>query len=550
MGSRVVIAGLTVARGVPTIRAALQRAALLVVLLANGAMAAPIGWLYVDDGLSAVRAFDVDQDGSLTPLPDSPFATGGTGAPGFYAASRAIAVLRPGGVRRLYVSARGSATVAAFAIGNSGALTALPGSPYTTGLVDLGSLAATPDGTCVFAASETGGGFARFSVGPDGSLAPTGATVTALAIDGVAVSPDGAYLAAAAPDSDLLLVFTIGSGCTLTAVAGSPFAVGSSIAHIEFDAGGARIFAGMASLVEARVGVFDLIAGVPMAIAGSPFAFASGVNSNVSLLRPTGDRLYVTNQHSGTVTILNVAASGALSLHPGSPVDTGGLFPCGADMTPDGSLLFTVNATSTNVAVLSVAPDGSLSPVPGSPVAVGGFLPQSLVFVPFDCSPTPATGCLGSANSFLSLKDHATDDGKDKMLWKWVRGDAVTQSQLADPSAGAGYVVCLYAGGSAELVGQAGLSEGPGWAALGDKGFKFKGSGPDGITNAILKGGTAGKAKALVKGKGSALPDPSLPLAYPVTVQLRKAGSPLCLESTFTSLDAVRNEPGHFKAKY
>lgn len=37
------------------------------------------------------------------------------------------------------------------------------------------------------------------------------------------------------------------------------------------------------------------------------------------------------------------------------------------------------------------------------------------------------------------------------------------------------------------------------------------------------------------------MPDVALPLTYPVTVQLKKDGSPVCLESTFTSTNDVKN---------
>jgi hypothetical protein len=38
-------------------------------------------------------------------------------------------------------------------------------------------------------------------------------------------------------------------------------------------------------------------------------------------------------------------------------------------------------------------------------------------------------------------------------------------------------------------------------------------------------------------------------LAGSSAVQLKKDGSSLCLESTFTSLNEVKNDAGHFKAK-
>ena len=53
----------------------------------------------------------------------------------------------------------------------------------------------------------------------------------------------------------------------------------------------------------------------------------------------------------------------------------------------------------------------------------------------------------------------------------------------------------------------------------------------------------------MAKGKGTALPDPTLPVAYPVTVQLKKDGSPLCLESVFTAANEKKNTDTQFKAK-
>ena len=93
------------------------------------------------------------------------------------------------------------------------------------------------------------------------------------------------------------------------------------------------------------------------------------------------------------------------------------------------------------------------------------------------------------------------------------------------------------------------LPAGADWVALSDKGYKFKGASPNGLSLALLKGGSAGKSKALAKGRGATLPDPTLPLVFPVTVQLRKSGSPLCLESTFASTDEVKNEGGQFEGE-
>jgi cysteine-rich repeat protein len=161
----------------------------------------------------------------------------------------------------------------------------------------------------------------------------------------------------------------------------------------------------------------------------------------------------------------------------------------------------------------------------------------------------PATGCLQALKSVVLIKDDAEDDSRDKLLWKWIKGGALAQEEFADPTGSDGYALCIYAGTGQALIADAALPAGMGWSAIGDKGYKFKGSSPDGLALAVLKGGDADKSKALAKGKGATLPDPVLPLAYPVTVQLKKDGAPLCLESRFTAEHEKRNDAKQFKAK-
>jgi len=46
-------------------------------------------------------------------------------------------------------------------------------------------------------------------------------------------------------------------------------------------------------------------------------------------------------------------------------------------------------------------------------------------------------------------------------------------------------------------------------------------------------------------------PDPTLPVAeYPVTVQLRRIGAPLCLESIFSGADEKKNTATQLKLKH
>ena len=92
------------------------------------------------------------------------------------------------------------------------------------------------------------------------------------------------------------------------------------------------------------------------------------------------------------------------------------------------------------------------------------------------------------------------------------------------------------------------------WAAIGDKGYKYKDQtgAEDGITKIIVKGGAAGKSKALVKGKGANLPDfdSDLPIAMgdlPLVVQLRNNSSGVCWEGSFAA--PKKNQLDQFSAK-
>ena len=89
----------------------------------------------------------------------------------------------------------------------------------------------------------------------------------------------------------------------------------------------------------------------------------------------------------------------------------------------------------------------------------------------------------------------------------------------------------------------------PCWKALSTVGFKYadKTGTPDGLTKGKLKGGAAGTAKIQVKGAGTNLHLPTLPLTTPVRVQLRQNSSSACWEATYSM--APTNTTTEFKAK-
>jgi cysteine-rich repeat protein len=159
--------------------------------------------------------------------------------------------------------------------------------------------------------------------------------------------------------------------------------------------------------------------------------------------------------------------------------------------------------------------------------------------------------CRDALKSLLLIKNSQTDDNKDKLIFKWIKGAATTVEEFGLPTGTTSYALCLYAGtaaiASATVPPSATL-----WAPAGTTGFKYKdpARAQDGIQKIILKAGAAGKSKALVKGKGANLPQPPAgPLALPVTAQLVNDANAVCFEGVFDTADVIKNETEQFKAK-
>ena len=376
-------------------------------------VAPAIGFLYTDDDGSpnTVSGFSVGADGTLTSVTGSPFSTGGVGAfTGFFAAPRVRAVPDAG---LLYATNGGSNDVSGFTIASDGSLTLVPGSPFATGLFNPDGIAINATGTCLFVGALGSVGITAFSINADGSLSFVETELTGDFVDDLRVNPDGGLLVAAFPDFDQIGVFAIDLNCRLNPVPGSPFPAGSQvgvIAGLEFNATGDRLFGGNANFGNTAVDEYDFFGGVPSPIPGSPFVFLGhGDNSNVVRLSPLEDKLFVTNQFSGSVAVLDVAPDGSLASIPGSPFPApGAIYPSGEAISPDGTLLFVADYSNA-IYVYSIAPDGSLEMVDGSPFPTGvrgGLL--SLDFVPvllnglFSLRVTKAGNGTGTVTSDLS----------------------------------------------------------------------------------------------------------------------------------------------------
>ena len=166
-----------------------------------------------------------------------------------------------------------------------------------------------------------------------------------------------------------------------------------------------------------------------------------------------------------------------------------------------------------------------------------------------ECPAAPLS-CRAAGKTVLVAKDSGNDD-KDKFVWKWLKGEATTQSQFGDPTDATDYVLCLYAGAASDLVGQSVV---PGtstaWKPISSRGYKFKNkSGNDGVQKIVLKGSSTDKVKVLVKGKGAGLPDLARPIQDSLSVQLINSRNGLCWGASYTEAQLDKNDAVLLKGK-
>ena len=351
---------------------------------------------------NTVSGFSAGPDGTLTPVPGSPFVTGGNSSGGGLFAANRIGVAIVG--QFLFAANMVSRDVSVFTIdANTGALTLVPGSPFSIdpnhlfNPIDSMSVAATPDGNFLIVGSDTNSSITVFRIAPDGSLAtvlnsPFHAFLPA---DGIKVTPNGKFLAVA--ELDVVEMFSIGSDGSLTSLGITSGSNHGLPAGVDVNCSSSLLYAGEAAFLPTIVDGYHIGPnGTLTPLAGSPFMPGVGLNSNVVLLSPDDKTLFVSNQFSSSVTAFHVAQDGSLSLVPGSPfLLRTPVLPVGMATSQDGKFLYLATDFPAMISVLQVGSDGALTEVAGSPFPTGSSSPFGLflsltAFPPKRCSqPTP-----------------------------------------------------------------------------------------------------------------------------------------------------------------
>jgi 6-phosphogluconolactonase len=308
--------------------AALTVAAVLWTPTAASATSAVVGHVYVNDntaGTNSIGGFDEHADGSLTALPGSPFAAGGAGTGIILGSQGSLQVTSDGSY--ILAADAGSNQISVLQVGADGTLTAVPGSPVSSGGIEPVSIAVRGD--LVYVANEgdgtSGSNYTGFTLNGDGRLRPMPDSTVALSA--TALPGDilfnatgrnliGIEVGTTDPSTFLIDSFKVGADGRLTAAADSPF---------------------------------------PAEAAG-PFG---------SEFSPTNPHhLYVSNAHggagNGSVSAFSVTPNARLNPIGASPYADGQTAPCWVEISHDGRYLFAVNTGSTSISSYRILANGSL----------------------------------------------------------------------------------------------------------------------------------------------------------------------------------------------
>ena len=280
-------------------------------------------------------------------------------------------------------------TVAGFGRHADGTLTPLPGSPFTvggsgTGAPDAsqGSLQPSDSGRYLFAVDAGSNQISVLRVGHDGSLQQVGGSpVSSNGVDpvSIAIHHDLVYVANAGPGSSPgdtnYTGFRLGRGGRLSAIPNSTYVLpnDSKPGQVLFDRDGRRLVGTRiaTSFIDSfTVGHDGRLAPAP----GSPydaqaFSPAQGWGQLGAEFSPTDpDDLFVTDAHTaaggaafpGLVSSFAVAPDGSLT-PLGAPVANDGGAACWIEISHDGRFAFVVNTASKSVSSYSIGAGGSLT---------------------------------------------------------------------------------------------------------------------------------------------------------------------------------------------
>jgi 6-phosphogluconolactonase len=357
---------------------------------ASASTASPVvGYTYIDGNTATANTIDGfarHANGSVTPLPGSPFAAGGAGL-GTGLASQGAIQATPDGRYLLAVDA-GSNQISVLRI-TAGGAAVLAGRPVSSGGVQPVSIAISRAGLVYVANSGAGGsGYSGFRLGSGGRLAPIpGSTVSvpdAAGLGDVFFNATGNHLVGTRTGTSQIDSFVVLPGGHLAAAQGSPF-TGQGLGQLgaEFSpthpwqlfVSNAHNGAGLGTVSAYR----DGFSGRLFPIGASPYADGQTAPCWVEISHD-GRYLFTVNTGSGNVSSYSINAGGSLSLIGSTPIRGGGA-DIDARLSPDGKTL-SVDGSGNHILSVFAVHGGTLTELPSSPTPLpAGGAPAGIVSI-------------------------------------------------------------------------------------------------------------------------------------------------------------------------
>ena len=322
---------------------------------------------YNSGGAGSISAFTVDSStGALTAVSGSPFSSGAGNGP--------VGIAADSAGNFVFVANEGGG-VSSFQINrNTGALAGAAGSPVTAGTTPAG-IAASPDGNFVYVSNSDSANVSGYSVSSSAALTSVGTAVATPGVPGslaVDASSRFVYVSMGATGTQ---VYKIGGDGSLTSVrtvppspcAGASAVVTDSNSHFAFIPDGVGSICAYA--MNASNGDLSLITSSAVTTGSRPVAVA---------ITPDNSHLYVANLDSGDVSAFDINADGTLTGVAGSPFSVG-TSPTSLAVDPSGQFLYVTRFGESLVSVFSIASSGSLTDSGSTSTGVG---PSAVVVTP------------------------------------------------------------------------------------------------------------------------------------------------------------------------
>ncbi|MEQ8764626.1 MAG: Ig-like domain-containing protein [Planctomycetota bacterium] len=316
-------------------------------------------YVTVSGGDNLIIGYPLDEQGRLTG-PGEVSESGGRGTSSLWISSLSGSV----DDTLLFASNMGSDDISSLAIQDDGSLVPVPGSPFASFGDEPVCQGLSPDGRTLYIGCTGSRTISIMNIAADGSLSIRGGPVV---LPGrpydIVVSPDSRYVAVAfagSPTYAQVMEVIADDQLTTVAVLPSGFAGATSIA---FEPSQAHFF----TADWGNSGVYAYETSSWTQVPGSPFDMPPAASSPVDgIFSPTGEYLYIVNRNAANVSGFAVGSTGELTNLPGSPYNAGGTNPNVVAGSRSGKLYVGNASSSWSITTYQIESNGRLTTIEAS----------------------------------------------------------------------------------------------------------------------------------------------------------------------------------------